>query len=208
MSKLFNAAVVTGAASGVGHSLYKELLFLNDNVKGLTRNLLDLSNIPKVEEFDLPNCDLLINCAGTDIGGKIDFVHHRDNNITEILNTNLVAPVLLSHKALKNNPLCKIVNITSTNNNRYWPNNLAYSLSKKGLESFGSMLQVEYPEVNFLEVRLGLTITNFNANRYKQDPGRFADIYSSNKHLTPDEVAKCIMAVLFDPSIKFIEISP
>ena len=198
--------LITGSSSGVGNGLAK-ILSIANNVIGLTRNDLDLSNIENVSIFDLPVIDMLINCAGTDIGGKIEFTNHNTDEIVKILNTNLVSPVILSQKALKNNINCKIVNITSTNNNRYYANNLAYSLSKKALESFTNMLQVEYPKANILEVRLGLTKTNFNKNRFKGHEDRFNDIYV-NKHLTIDEAVSQITSVLFNDSIKFIEVAP
>ena len=69
------------------------------------------------------------------------------------------------------------------------------------------MLQIEYPDVCVLEVQLGLTKTNFNNNRYKNYENRYHDIYN-NKHLQADFVAEKICSVLFDNSIKFIEISP
>lgn len=198
--------LITGSSSGVGNGLAK-ILSIANNVIGLTRNDLDLSNIKNVSIFELPVIDMLINCAGTDIGGKIEFTNHNTDEIVKILNTNLVSPVILSQKALKNNVNCKIVNITSTNNNRYYANNLAYSLSKKALESFTNMLQVEYPKANILEVRLGLTKTNFNKNRFKGHEDRFNDIYV-NKHLTIDEAVSQITSVLFNDSIKFIEVAP
>lgn len=198
--------LITGSSSGVGHGL---LLSLSKSytVVGLSRSELDLSNTEQVSNFVMPTVDMLINCAGTDIGGKIEFTKHNTNEIVNIINTNLVAPVLLSQKALKNNINCKIVNVTSTNNKKYYANNLAYSLTKKALESFTNMLQVEYPKANILEVRLGLTKTNFNHSRYKGYEERFNDIYS-NPHLTVDEVVTQLVEVLFDNSIKFIEIAP
>jgi short-subunit dehydrogenase len=150
---------------------------------------------------------MLINCAGTGIGGKIDFVNHCASDMVDLLHTNFIAPVLLSQSVLGNNPRAKIVNITSTNNSRYWPNDLAYSLSKKALEDFGKMLVVEYPTVKYLEIRLGLTKTKFNQNRFRNDPGRYTDIYD-RPHLLPSEVADKICKILFDHTIKFIEISP
>ena len=150
---------------------------------------------------------MLINCAGTDIGGKIEFTKHNTNEVITIINTNLIAPMLLSQKALKLNTNCKIVNITITNNIKYYPNNLTYSLTKKALETFTNMLRVEYPFINILEIRLGLTKTNFNNNRYKGHEDRFNNIYS-NSHLTVDEVVGKIEEVLFNNLIKFIEIAP
>jgi len=198
--------LLTGGSSGVGKELL-QILSTCHNTDAPTRDLLDLNDTVSVDSFTVDSYDMLINCAGTDVGGKIDFVNHESVRVKEILNVNFVNVVLLTQKVLLSNPNCKIVNITSTNNNKYWPNNLAYSLSKKALESFGNMLLVEYPTISYLEVRLGLTKTEFNNNRYKYSIDRFQDIYS-NSHLLPLEVAEKINSVLFDNSIKFIEIAP
>ena len=174
----------------------------------LNRDILDLSDITTVEAYTIPFVNMLINCAGTGVGGKIDFVSHSNHDMVTILNTNLISPVLLSKKALKNNTNCKIVNITSTNNNRYHPGDLIYSLSKKALTEFGTMLQVEFPNVRYLEVKLGLTKTSFNKNRYAKWPDRYVDIYKQHPYLTADQVADHIVKVLFDDHVKHIEVSP
>lgn len=199
--------LLTGSSSGIGKEL-KNILEHQHEIDCPERHQLDLNDIPAVINYVSQSYDLLINCAGTDIGGKIDFVNHDVACVQEILQVNLISAMLLTQQILKFNQKCKIVNITSTNNNRYWPNDLAYSLSKKCLEIFGNMLSVEYPNTSYLEVRLGLTKTNFNNNRYKNEPNRFIDIYPTNKHLLPLDVARRIVDVLFDDQIKFIEISP
>lgn len=197
--------LITGTSSGLGAELASRLHHCDLTVS--TRSVLDLSNIKNVIDYEFDFQDMLINCAGTDIGGKIDFVNHQCNDVATIMTTNLLSPMILTSKALKINPACKIVNITSTNNNRYYPKNLAYSLSKQSLSTFGSMLKVEYPDVSLLEVKLGLTKTNFNHNRYAAYPERFSDIYSL-PHLTVKQAADQILAVLFDNTVKLIEVSP
>lgn len=196
---------LTGSSSGIGAALFK-ILSVDHQVTALDRNELDLSDTKNLNLLNI-DCDILINCAGTGLGGKQQFVKHQNLDMIEIFNINLLAPILLTKNALSNNLKCKIVNITSTNNNRYWPGDLAYSLTKSSLAEFGNMLCVEYPECQLLEVRLGLTKTNFNKSRYKNAPDRFQDIYT-NPHLLPDNVAKKIIDVLFDNTIKYIEISP
>jgi short-subunit dehydrogenase len=197
--------VITGTSSGVGQALAHHLC--DHTVVALTRDQLDLGNIDHVLNYSMGAVDLLINCAGTDIGGKIDFVNHHNDAIVKTMTVNLLSPVILTQKALKNNAKCRVVNITSTNNRRYYANNLAYSLSKKALEEFGNMLKVDYPDVDLLEIRLGLIKTNFNQARYKFEPERFDDVYV-NQHLTVDQVVVKILDVLFDSSVKFIEVSP
>jgi short-subunit dehydrogenase len=197
---------ITGSSSGIGQSLYN-LLKHDHIVIAPHRNELDLSSSAQCINYIHDPVDILINCAGTGVGGKIEFAMHQPNSVLDILLINLVSPVLLTQSALKHNPTCKIINITSTNNIRYYPNDLVYSLSKQSLADFGDMLRTEYPNVPYLEVRVGLTQTNFNQNRYQQEPDRYVDIYD-RKCLTSDQVAVKIVEVLFDNSIKFIEISP
>lgn len=199
---------LTGSSNGLGRELLNQLIKLGHQVIAPIRTELDLSDVNQVIEYKLDNVDMLINCAGTGVGGKIDFCNHRPENIVEILNTNLIAPVMLCHKALKQNLNCKIVNITSTNNNHYWPNDLAYSLSKAALTDLGTMLRVEYPTLKYLEVRLGLTKTNFNNNRYANEPERFQDLYESHVYQTAESAAHEIVGVLFNDNIKFIEVAP
>lgn len=198
---------ITGTTSGVGLALLN-ILRESHEVFSINRNVVDLADVQQVAEFNLPHCDILINCAGTGIGGKIDFVNHNPTDCATILNVNIIAPVLLTQKAIKANAQCKIVNITSTNNNRFYPSDLVYSLSKQALSDFSKMLKVEYPDTAVLEVRLGLTKTNFNASRYQSTPERFFDIYQQHPHLAPTEVAEKIVAAMFDHAVKFIEISP
>lgn len=197
--------IVTGTSSGIGENLTRALH--DHEVIALSRKQLDLSDVGAVENFQFDPVDMLVNCAGTDLGGKIDFVNHRISEVVSIINTNLLAPMLLAHRALLNNSHCKIVNITSTNNKRYYANNLAYSLSKKSLSDFGKMLSVDYPDLRLLEIQLGLTRTNFNQNRYRTAPKRFRDIYQQ-EHLTAEQATERIISVLFDDTIKFIEIGP
>lgn len=197
---------ITGTSSGIGKELSRQLSESHD-VVCITRDDLDLRNINAVTNYNMSTVDMLINCAGTDRGGKIAFAEQELTSISNILTTNLLSPIVLSHKALKLNSACKIVNVTSTNNKQYWPNNLAYSLSKKSLSAFGRMLQVDYPTINYLEIQLGLTKTSFNQNRYIGHEDRFDDVYR-NAHLTPEYAVNKILSVLFDNTIKFIEVSP
>ena len=198
--------LLTGCSSGLGKALL-ELLRQDHEVHGLTRNDLDLSNCNDIVNYQVTTYDMVIHCAGTGIGGKVPFADHNTEAVKTIVTTNLLAPVLLTKKLLEQNLNCKVVCVTSTNNKHYYSNDLAYSLSKAALSMFLKMLNVDYPQLNYLEIQLGLTKTQFNNNRYKNDPHRFVDLYR-HPHLDVASVAERINQVLFDNHIKFIEISP
>lgn len=198
--------VITGANSGVGQALCNLLQPLHE-ITALTRDVVDLASMADVIAWPGLDCDILVNAAATGRGGKQPFCDHPSDWVAEILTTNLLAPVLLTQKVLRINPACRVVNITSTNNRRYHNNDLAYSLSKQSLAMFDNMLRVEYPQANLLEVRLGLTRTGFNANRYRDQPERLIDVYQQ-PHLDVNLVASKICTVLFDSTVHMIEIAP
>lgn len=197
--------LLTGSSSGIGHELYK-ILSAEHEIIAPNRFDLNLTHINDIIKFVDSKYDILINCAGTGVGGKIDFINHDPFLSKEILETNLLGTVLLTQRVLSFNINTKIVNITSTNNNRFYPGDLVYSLSKKSLEIFTNMIKIEYPKTPVLEIKLGLTKTNFNQNRYRNDCTRYQDIYQT-PCLSAEQVAKQIIAVLFENSIKNIEIS-
>ena len=92
--------ILTGTSSGIGKELTNQLSNDHD-VVCITRNDLELSNIDAVNNYSMPTVDMLINCAGTDQGGKIEFAKQELDSVVNILTTNLLSPIVLSHKALK-----------------------------------------------------------------------------------------------------------
>jgi len=200
--------LITGTSSGIGQGL-AEALSNEHSVIPLTRAELDLSDIDKVKSFEMPVVDMLINCAGTDVGGKIDFVNHNTSMVVDIINVNFTSTVILTQLALKKNPDCKIITITSNCTKKYITNRLAYSLAKTSQELFGNLLELEYPKLNYLEVLIGLTKTNFNYNRHMHGScmERMEDVYV-RPHLTVEQVVTGIKNVMFDNSIKRIDIIP
>ena len=73
---------ITGTSSGVGKEL-SEQLCKNYEVVCITRDLLDLADLDAVTDHDMPVVDMLINCAGTDRGGKTAFT---DQDLSSISN--------------------------------------------------------------------------------------------------------------------------
>jgi len=195
--------LITGTSSGVGKSLVNVLS--EDNiVVGLTRSDFDLDYPDTVK--DIGNFDILINCAGHDLGGKVKFTEHKYEYWSKIINANLISAMKLSQYAINQNKKVMIVNVTSTNNDHFYPGDLVYSLSKKSLEDFGRMLQVEHPDITVKEVRLGLTKTNFNQNRHKLKHKTIDDLYILD-HLKPDDVARQIADFIFSKE-SFTRIAP
>ena len=185
--------LVTGTTSGIGKYIKQKLR--GHELFEINRADIDLNRPELLLSVDLPVVDYAILNAGHDLGGGVPFVDHESVSIQKILNCNLVSNVLITQKLLKNNPDTVIVFITSTNINRQYPNNLAYNLSKLGLKNLYDLIKIDYPNSKIKEARIGLTKTEFNNNRHKENHKEVNDLYSMT-HLTPDVVAEQIISLI------------
>ena len=161
--------LITGTTSGIGAATAKLLKLQYHDVIELNRSELDLTDIQAVTDYNLPEIDCLINNAGG--GAKDD---------QSKVNLNFLAPVILARKAYQQNPKVIIVNVTSSYVNKYWGNDLIYSVSKKALAAFRLGFRVDYPDAIIIEIRPGLTRQQYD------DDGDVLDIFNDWRRENPD----------------------
>tara|TARA_Y100001951_G_scaffold64240_1_gene51472 strand:+ start:179 stop:775 length:597 start_codon:yes stop_codon:yes gene_type:complete len=161
--------LITGTTSGIGAATAKLLKLQYHDVIELNRSELDLTDIQAVTDYNLPEIDCLINNAGG--GAKDD---------QSKVNLNFLAPVILARKAYQQNPKVIIVNVTSSYVNKYWGNDLIYSVSKKALAAFRLDFRVDYPDAIIIEIRPGLTRQQYD------DDGDVLDIFNDWRRENPD----------------------
>ena len=195
--------LITGTTSGIGKAVKKQIQ--GHEIFEINRADVDLNEPDLVKSINLPVVDYAILNAGHDMGGGVPFTEHDPNSIQKVLNCNLVSNVLLTQKLLKNNPETVIVFITSTNVNKQYPNNLAYNLSKLGLKNLYDLIKIDYPDSKVKEARIGLTKTEFNNNRHKDNHKPINNLYAM-EHMTPENVAESILYLL-DSETDFLEIN-
>jgi short-subunit dehydrogenase len=193
---------ITGTSSGIGSEIKK---LLNGNLYTPTRDELDLNLINTVTLYNVPKVDVAIHVAGHDLGGGVKFLKHDLKSLIKVINCTFLSTLILSKKLLEKNKNCLQVYITSTNLDKFYPNNLAYNVSKNAIRTMIDLLKLDYPDINIKEARVGLTKTEFNNNRHKINHKPINDLYAS-KHMNSKYVAQKIIE-LIDSDEKFIRIN-
>jgi len=201
---------LTGGSNGIGKCL-KDALSLNHQVNAPTRRELDLSVYPSLP---LSDYDVMILCAGSDLGGKKPFISMSDDHWQNTMQVNLLSNMKLikDYIGTRHGTWGKIIVIGSTATDHVWPNMIPYTISKIGLEHFCRGLRQEIdPKIGISIVRPGLVKTNFNMARHmgavtQEESDQW---YHSQPHLSPENFISVIEALLQDQqhTIKEITVS-
>lgn len=171
-----NAAGVSHVAADVGHD------------EGVTRVVEAATHMPGGP------ANVLINNAGINEFGA--FGTQRAADITAVITTNVIAPMLLTHALLPllgNQDEAIVLNVGSTLGSIGLPGQVAYSASKFGLHGFSEALRREThgTSVNVLYVAPRATNTEMNdaeMRHFNEATGTASD--------EPADVARCVLQAL------------
>lgn len=207
-NKIENAAIVTGASSGIGLAISQKLRGMGYEVFGIGR---DFAGSPLWQEdgFHPIVCDLLdtdklcacvrqvtaqgrvqalINNAGVGYYGLHEELSPQ--KIKELVRTNLEAPMILAQQLLRE--LKKnagyIVHITSVTANKSNPHGCAYGATKAGLASFSASLFDEARKYGVKVVSISPDMTKTNLYRHAD----FREGEEEASYLLPEEVADAV----------------
>jgi short-subunit dehydrogenase len=213
-----SVVLITGASSGIGLELAKRVRKKGARVALVARTVSNLESLAASLGHDHAQCfpmdvtnreqlqalpeqvverfgrlDMVVNNAGVNVRGP---VHKRSaEELTSILETNLVAPILLTHASL---PLLHsggvIVNIASLAGKIPLPDEATYSASKFGLRAFGRALDMEQNfhssnPIRIISVCPGPVDTGFFGDDLSQIP----DIVFSQPMSSAQEVAAAVI---------------
>ena len=167
MVKQKQNVLITGGTSGLGLDIAKHYIKLGYNTIILSKNkkmlkkyfsksknaypiTLDLRNLNLIKKQILKiikkfkRVDILINNAG--VATNNNLLKTDDEKIKDVINTNLIAPILLCKQVLinmKKNNFGRIINISSGGSINCAPGYLSYSASKSGLNTIAKTLTKE-----------------------------------------------------------------
>jgi len=213
----YDLAIITGASSGIGAAIAKKLCATNIEVLAVSRSAQKLNKtkltLPKkaqlhysplaadirkpqdrnkiIERIPKSGRILLVNNAG--VGYFSEFHKLTSQKINEIINTNLVGTISLTHLLLKKAHKYQQVDIafvTSLAGKIGFPGLSVYSATKFAIEGFTDALRSEYKDksIRIMTLRPGVTNTNFFVN------AKMSKFYQSVKGTralhSPDKVAE------------------
>ncbi|XP_072375318.1 3-oxoacyl-[acyl-carrier-protein] reductase FabG-like [Diabrotica undecimpunctata] len=218
--------LITGASSGIGAATAKQfaslgatLALAGRNVDNLKQVASDCStkSIPLLLQGELTNekdtkaildktiehfgrLDVLVNNAGIIETGSIE--NTTLDQYDRLMNTNVRSVYHLSMLAVPHLVKTKgnIVNVSSVNGMRSFPNVLAYCMSKAAVDQFTRCVALELAgkQVRVNSVNPGVTLTNLqkrggmNDEQYEAFLQRTKDTHALGRPGNPDEVAKTI----------------
>lgn len=205
-----NAAIITGASSGIGLEISKVLCGLGYEVFGIGRNfktefkadnfhqiICDILDTEKlchiVKEISAQNrVTLLVNNAGTAYYGLHEELNPQ--KIKQMVRTNLEAPMILTCQLLRELKKNRgyIINISSVTAGSSNPHGCAYGATKAGLSSFSRSLFDEARKYGVKVVTISPDMTRTNLYRNAD----FREGAEAESHLLPEEVANAVKYVL------------
>ena len=155
---------------------------------------------------DLRAIDILVACAGHDIGGRQRFDLGRVEDWAGIVETNVTGVIRVCH-AVVPGMLARgrghVVTLGSTAGLKIYPGGTIYNAAKFAVRAFTEALRADYrdTDLRITEVLPGLTRTEFAARRLRGDKVKGAAYYDGYPDaMEPGDIARAILYALEQPA--------
>lgn len=221
--------LVTGASSGIGEAVCRELLAQDYRVIGAARSIDKLAQLaqelgsdflPQVLDVtdsgsisamfaelpqDFHDIDVLVNNAGHDIGGRQSFEAADADTWCDIIETNVQGVIRVSRAVIEgmlDRGRGHIVNIGSIAALKPYATGSAYVASKFAVHGLSETLRLDYAGrgIRVTEIMPGLVRTNFAAQRLDDAASAEAFYDDIGQYLRAEDVARTLLFALQQPA--------
>ncbi|MFN5441253.1 MAG: SDR family NAD(P)-dependent oxidoreductase, partial [Flavobacteriia bacterium] len=223
-------AIITGASSGFGAAIAKELQELGYGLVLLARRIDRLEELQKklsqtpvyIAQLDvcqeeqvknvisnLPreiadNCFILVNNAGLAVGrGPLDTGLSEDWN--RMLDTNVKGMLYMSHAViplLKKHPYSHLINISSIAGKEVYAGGNVYCASKHAVDALSKALRIDLlpHQIKVSNIAPGAAETEFSLVRFKGDAQTAASVYDGFAALQAIDIAQTVAFIVSRPA--------
>lgn len=217
MSLEGRTAVVTGASSGIGAAVVRDLRALGVRVAGGARRVarIDADVALELDVTDQESCERFVEAAVTELGG-VDILFNNAglargrypvNESTEedeaiVLATNVAGLMRITRLCLPHiRDGGHIVNMGSIAGRQAYPNGSSYIASKFAVRGYTYALREDLlgRPIRITTVDAGLVETEFSVVRFGGDEAAAKAVYEGIEPVTADEVADCVLFALTRP---------
>jgi len=157
---------VTGGSSGIGQACV-DLFRQTHDVVAPSRSELDLSDFKSIDSLDLSPYDIVINCAGSNLGAHQGWQHNHWANQQAQVDVNFTGALMLAKQYTKHRKTGQFVYVTSSNIDDPIAYNIFYTASKAALSYSINTLRKECPHIVFTEICPGKVQTNMLNQNYQ-----------------------------------------
>lgn len=185
--------LITGGSSGVGQACV-DRLGLTHNITAPSRTELDLSNFEQVNNYNLQDFDVIVNCAGANPGAYLGWKNNTWQNQKDQVDVNFTGALLLAKQYVQQRHHGQFVFVTSYNIEDPIALNIFYTASKAALKYSIQTLRKEISNIVFTEVCPGKIKTNMLKQNYQgtKTHEEIQQLYDKSPSLTADQVAEII----------------
>jgi 3-hydroxy acid dehydrogenase / malonic semialdehyde reductase len=210
-------AIVSGASSGIGASVVRDLRAQGVRVVGGARRVeridadvafeLDVTDVGSCERFveaavaELDGLDILFNNAGLALG-RYPVDESTEEDEATVIATNVAGLMRMTRLCLPHiRDGGHIVNMGSIAGRQAYPNGSSYVASKFAVRGYTYALREDLlgRPIRVTTVDAGLVETEFSVVRFRGDETAAKSVYAGIDPVTPDEVADCVLFALTRP---------
>jgi NADP-dependent 3-hydroxy acid dehydrogenase YdfG len=188
---------LTGSSSGIGAAT-KKLLATEHEVTAPTRQEFDLEDFAMVEGADFSPYDVVINCAGANMGAWQGWHNNNWHNQSRHVAVNFTAPLLMAKQYTRQRSHGHFIYVTSASADDPIAYNIFMVASKAALRYSLDTVKKQYTNFVFSEICPGKVKSNMLQQNYQgtKTLEEIEQMYKQGPCLSSQQVAETIVAAL------------